>query len=339
MILASTSALISVTTGSAVSTISIQASWVDLNGSTITPGDLNTQMATATTTTVIASPAASTQRRVKFLSIYNSSASSCKITVNHNDGTTLIPVFEITLQSGYTIQYNNEGNGFVVYDASGNIQQAVTTTGRFLKRTYILSGTTSFTTQAATTQIIARMIAAGGQGGGGAATTGECGSGGGSGSYAEWNVAVSGNTAYTCAVGAGGSTGGTGAAGQTGGNTTLTIGGTTVTCNGGTGGAVGTSISVPVLGGAGGAISTNGSLNAKGKSGDPSVCTGTAADNAAGAGADSPLGSGGGALLNAGSTGNTGGGYGAGGGGGGANAGASAGGAGAPGLIAVDEYS
>ena len=337
ILLTSTTDEIEIVTATA-QTIHVQASFVDLNAGTVTPGRLNSIISTATTTVVVASPAASTQRTVKFLSIQNTSVSSCLITVEHTDGTNVVQLQKITLNPGYTLVYN-EGSGWTLYDSSGNIQTSIGP-GRWLKRTVILTGTTTFTTQPATTQIHARMLAGGGQGGGAPATAGECGSGGGSGSYAEWVTSVSGSTVYACAVGAGGSTGGTGAGGQTGGATTLTVGGTTVTCNGGIGGAAGTSISVPVLGGAGGAISTNGTLNIAGEAGEPNVCIGTAADNRSGAGANSIYGGGGAPLLEASNaTGNAATGFGAGGGGASTTGTARAGGAGSPGVIIIDEYS
>lgn len=59
--LASTSDKLQVVTDVAGSDIRVHASWVDLNGTTVTPGRTNTPgITTATTTDVVASPAAST---------------------------------------------------------------------------------------------------------------------------------------------------------------------------------------------------------------------------------------------------------------------------------------
>jgi hypothetical protein len=337
ILLTSTTDLLEVVTSGA-QTVHVQASYVDLSGSTVTPGRLNTIISSATTTTVVGSPAASTQRTVKFLSIQNTSGTSETVTVEHTDGTNVIQLQKLTLLAGYTLVYN-EGSGWTLYDGSANIQMSQGS-GRFLKRTVILNGTTTFTTSPNTNSIIARMVAGGGQGGGAPAVAGECGSGGGAGSYAEWQVAVSPSTGYTVAVGAGGSTSGTGAAGQTGGVTTFAVGATTVTCNGGVGGNPGTSIALGVLGGAGGAVSTNGTLNAPGAAGEPNICTGTAADNRSGGGANSQFGNGGAPLFEAsGTTGNAAGGFGAGGGGASTTGTAEKGGTGSNGVIIVDEYS
>jgi len=342
MILSNTTSLIELVTGG-TQVLNIHASYVDLSGTTVTPGDLNTSINSATTTTLVGSPAASTARKIKSLTIQNTdTTNSDTITVEHYDGTTTVQIKKFALLAGYSYNYEDK-RGWYTADANGNEifdQQQVH--GLFIKTVQILNGTTSYTPGATTNTIKVRMIAGGGQGGGGGGTAGENGSGGGSGSYAEWTVAVTPSTAYTCAVGAGGSTGGTAANGQTGGVTTLTIpvGGTTVTCNGGVGGLVGTSVAVPVMGSLGGAVSTNGTLNTPGNAGLQAI-GGTAADGASGKGADSPFGGGGNAQQEASNA--TGlaaptGSFGAGGGGGTTTGTARAGGAGANGLIQIDEY-
>jgi hypothetical protein len=98
-----------VTSGAAQ--IEVHASWVDLNGTTITPGRTNTpHIITATTTTVVASPAASTVRNVKHLNITNDHPSqSCVVTVEHTDGTTIIEMIAFTLLPGENMLFNEEG--------------------------------------------------------------------------------------------------------------------------------------------------------------------------------------------------------------------------------------
>ena len=58
IILASTSDLIRVITSHAAS-IEVHTSYVDLNGTTVTPGRTNTLITTATTATIVGSPGAS----------------------------------------------------------------------------------------------------------------------------------------------------------------------------------------------------------------------------------------------------------------------------------------
>lgn len=111
LLLTSTADLLRVLTSAAV-TVDVHASFVDLNGSTVTPARTNTAISTATTTTVVGSPAASTQRTVKALLIRNTHASSAvDVTVIHTDGTTAVNVVKATLAAGAALQYD-EGSGF-----------------------------------------------------------------------------------------------------------------------------------------------------------------------------------------------------------------------------------
>lgn len=118
LLLTSTSDLIQVVTGSAV-TVDVHASWIDFTATTQTPGRTNTPITTATTITVVSSPAASTQRNVKRLMVRNKSGSGCDVTVKHTDGTTAVELFKVSLLSKETLSFDEEG--FWVFDASGAI--------------------------------------------------------------------------------------------------------------------------------------------------------------------------------------------------------------------------
>ena len=98
LLLTSTSDIIRVVTGSAAD-VDVHASWVDNASGTITPGRTNTApITTATTTTVVASPSASTQRNVKALYVHNTHATvSTTVTVQHFDGTNSIDLVNCTL--------------------------------------------------------------------------------------------------------------------------------------------------------------------------------------------------------------------------------------------------
>ncbi|MBA2687789.1 MAG: hypothetical protein H0U64_06795 [Gemmatimonadaceae bacterium] len=121
LLLASTSDLLRVVSGSAVTT-DVHASWADLNGSTVAPGRTNTPITTATTTTVVASPAASTYRTVKTLTVRNRHASSSQdVTIVHTDGTNAMELVKVTLSAGDALHYD-ENNGFTVRDSYGRIK-------------------------------------------------------------------------------------------------------------------------------------------------------------------------------------------------------------------------
>lgn len=110
LLLTSVSDLLKITT-SAAGDIQVHASYVDVNGATITPLRTNTLITTATTTTVVGSPAASTQRNVKGLYVTNNSASvSQNIGVSHTDGTTEVELMQFILLPGENMGYREDGS-------------------------------------------------------------------------------------------------------------------------------------------------------------------------------------------------------------------------------------
>lgn len=109
IILSSTSDLIRVITSHAAQ-IEVHTSWVDLAGSTVTPGRTNTLITTATTTTIVGSPASGAVRNLKHLNITNDHTNqSCIVTVEHSDGTTIIELMAFTLLPGENMVFNEEG--------------------------------------------------------------------------------------------------------------------------------------------------------------------------------------------------------------------------------------
>lgn len=118
ILLTSTSDLLRITTSSTAN-IDVHASYVDLSGTTVTPIRTNTAISTATTTTVVGSPASSTQRTVKTLFVRNRHATTTNdVTILHTDGTTSVEFIKVSLNAGYTLRYD-EGNGFEVLDSFG----------------------------------------------------------------------------------------------------------------------------------------------------------------------------------------------------------------------------
>lgn len=108
--LTSTSHIVRLITASAAS-IECHASWVDLNGATVTPGGVNTPNITAaTTTTVVPPPGASTVRNVKGLYVTNVSASaSTRVTCEVFDGTNPAELIGFILLPGENMTFNEEG--------------------------------------------------------------------------------------------------------------------------------------------------------------------------------------------------------------------------------------
>lgn len=118
LLLASTSDLLQLIT-SAAGQIDVHSSWADISGTTVTVGRQNTRIGTATTTTIVPSPAASTTRNCKRVAVQNTHASvSNTVTWQHTDGTNVIQLEQFTLAPGERFSYS-ETAGIRVYDASG----------------------------------------------------------------------------------------------------------------------------------------------------------------------------------------------------------------------------
>ena len=147
LLLTSTSDLVRVTT-SAVCDIEVHASYVDNAAGTITPGRTNTAISTATTTTVVASPSASTQRNVKALQITNNAATSVFVEVLHTDGTTPVELIGVTLLGGEGLGLREDGS-WVHRDANGAEYTGAQTASDILSG-YGIAGTVA--------ESIARMI-------------------------------------------------------------------------------------------------------------------------------------------------------------------------------------
>jgi hypothetical protein len=108
LLLTSTTDVLRVITSAAVA-VDVHASWADYAAGTIALGSTNTAISTAATTTVIGSPAASTQRNVKTLFLRNRDASlSVDVTVQVYNGTTAYELIKITLAAGDTLSYSDE---------------------------------------------------------------------------------------------------------------------------------------------------------------------------------------------------------------------------------------
>jgi hypothetical protein len=88
--------------------VDVHASYMDYNGTTVTPGRKNTAITTAATTVIVSSPGSSVQRNVKTLHIRNKDSDPATITVVHDDGTTPVELFSVVLQTGEELQYVDE---------------------------------------------------------------------------------------------------------------------------------------------------------------------------------------------------------------------------------------
>lgn len=117
LLLTGTSDKIRVTTDAACA-LDVHASWMEYDGTTVTPGRTNTAITTATTTDLVGSPASAKQRNVRTLNLRNKHAtSSVRVTVLHTDGSTIVELHSVILFAGDALEYL-EGVGFFTLSAS-----------------------------------------------------------------------------------------------------------------------------------------------------------------------------------------------------------------------------
>lgn len=240
--------------------IDIQANWADQTTTAFTPGRTNTNGTTAggATVTIVASPAGSTQRQVKTITIRNVQATYANtITVQHYDGTTSVDVWAGTLLPSESVQY--DGQKWNRLNSSGTIVTSGLTATDV--QSQITSGAGVWTKPTSFTPKFVEVIMWGAGGGGGAGAslvTVSCGGAGGGGGAFNRRIFKASELGDTedFIVGAGGTAGAPGAAGAAGGNGG--IGGTTsFSANNylrafGGGGGIGGAISGAAGGGGGG---------------------------------------------------------------------------------------
>jgi len=107
------------TSASAI-TLDIVASWVDYSAGTATPGRSVTAMTTATTSDIVATPAASTTRNVKEITIRNKHASgSTVVTALLDNNGTDYEIYSTNLRAGETLEYI-EGVGWFILASSAS---------------------------------------------------------------------------------------------------------------------------------------------------------------------------------------------------------------------------
>ncbi|MBI3165166.1 MAG: hypothetical protein HYZ24_10825 [Chloroflexi bacterium] len=129
MILDTTSKTIQAVLGGAVTTnqLRVTSSYEDITTTTYAPGSNRGVTNNTTAVTVVGSPAASTQRKVLSISIYNKDTADAAVTVQSYDGTNTDEMVKITLDPGDTLYYGNHV-GWRVTDSAGRVK-TVTGTG------------------------------------------------------------------------------------------------------------------------------------------------------------------------------------------------------------------
>lgn len=119
LILSSTTDNLQVVLGGAVTTNQLRcvSSWRDITTTTFTPGRTVTNTNNTTDVNIVPSPAASTQRVVDLVNIYNSDTVSATVTIKFDDSGTEYILWSGLLLPGQTIFYQ-EGIGWNVSNGS-----------------------------------------------------------------------------------------------------------------------------------------------------------------------------------------------------------------------------
>lgn len=124
-----TTASLEVVLAGAVTTnqLPIVSSFADKTATALTPGKTTTQTNNTSTVTIVAAPAASTQREVHTINIYNADTAAATITVRENDNGTLRILVKTTLSVGDTLQYSHAA-GWHVQDTNGITKTSIANT-------------------------------------------------------------------------------------------------------------------------------------------------------------------------------------------------------------------
>ena len=103
--------------GGAVTTNQLRcvSSWRDVTTTAYTPGRTVTNTNNTTDVNIVPAPAASTQRVVDFVSVYNYDTVNATVTIKFDDNGTEYIIFKATLVTGGRLEYTSEG-GWQVYN-------------------------------------------------------------------------------------------------------------------------------------------------------------------------------------------------------------------------------
>lgn len=141
MILDTTSKVLKVILGEAQTTaLEVNVSWADTqSGATFVPGHSSTVTNGVTAVTFVASPAASTQRSVKGIDIYNADNITHNIIVEMFDGTNTRRFIDQAVVAGGCLCYTDAG-GWEVMPATSGGSGSVTSVGLVLPAIFTVSG-------------------------------------------------------------------------------------------------------------------------------------------------------------------------------------------------------
>lgn len=130
---ATTDSLEVVTTST--SAIDYDCNWADNTTSAFTPGDSTGQITTATTTTVVAAPASSTQRNIQNCTFRNAGTVNNTVTIQKDANTSNRTKYSATLAAGESIRLDQSGT-FSVVNAGGSLRTQSAVDSGYNGKTY-----------------------------------------------------------------------------------------------------------------------------------------------------------------------------------------------------------
>ena len=125
IVLDSTVKTLEIVLGGAVSTnqLPFVAVYVDVTTTAYTPIESDGASNNTTAVTMVAAPAASTQRQIKFLSVQNEDTANATVILQYNDNGTIRRICKFTLSPDDTLLYT-DGEGMRVLDSTGSLKQS-----------------------------------------------------------------------------------------------------------------------------------------------------------------------------------------------------------------------
>ena len=125
ILLTTTGESVEVVTGGA-GAVDYIVSWVDITTSALTPGSGDGAITTATTTTIVAAPGASTSRQIKGITIRNTDAAANAVVVRKDNSGSSREFISATLALDESLHFTDT-EGWVKIDANGQRQCVVST--------------------------------------------------------------------------------------------------------------------------------------------------------------------------------------------------------------------
>jgi hypothetical protein len=96
----------------------VVVAYADHTTTTLTPGANQTNTNNTTDTEILAAPAGSTQRQLKYLNVFNVDTAAATVTIKYNDNTTKRILLKVTLAVGESLVFSDE-DGWSISGTSG----------------------------------------------------------------------------------------------------------------------------------------------------------------------------------------------------------------------------